>query len=382
MLKKILLYLVTSTALVSAQSFPTFLSKLTAVNESERPALVESYLTVSRTYPIIENDTLVYFIYRGPATSVTIPGDPNHWNGNAFPMIQVPGTDLWYYSKSFESDARLDYKFAVSGKEWILDPRNPNKMSGGFGANSELRMPRYLPAPEILFYPDIPHGEVRDTTFTSVILGNSRTVKIYLPPHYESVADSFPVALFHDGLEYVSLAQTQNVLDYLIARKKIQPLIAVFVPPVNRNPEYAGNQITEFCKFISSELFPVLEQKYRLKRNPKYRATLGASNGGNISLWLGYYYASQFGNIAAYSSYVAPPLFSGFQTSARLNLKLYLDIGTYDIPALLPMVRTFYPIVKEKGYEVKYLEFHEGHSWGNWRAHIDDALEFFFPPIQ
>ncbi len=25
-------------------------------------------------------------------------------------------------------------------------------------------------------------------------------------------------------------------------------------------------------------------------------------------------------------------------------------------------------------------EFHEGHSWGNWRAHIDDALSFLFPP--
>ncbi|MGH7454628.1 MAG: T9SS type A sorting domain-containing protein, partial [bacterium] len=25
-------------------------------------------------------------------------------------------------------------------------------------------------------------------------------------------------------------------------------------------------------------------------------------------------------------------------------------------------------------------EFHEGHSWGNWRAHFDDALRFLFPP--
>jgi hypothetical protein len=24
-------------------------------------------------------------------------------------------------------------------------------------------------------------------------------------------------------------------------------------------------------------------------------------------------------------------------------------------------------------------EWHEGHSWGSWRAHLDNALEFFFP---
>jgi enterochelin esterase-like enzyme len=25
-----------------------------------------------------------------------------------------------------------------------------------------------------------------------------------------------------------------------------------------------------------------------------------------------------------------------------------------------------------------YREFNEGHSWGNWRAHIDDMLVFFW----
>jgi hypothetical protein len=32
-----------------------------------------------------------------------------------------------------------------------------------------------------------------------------------------------------------------------------------------------------------------------------------------------------------------------------------------------------------KGYDFEYLEFHDGHSWGNWRGHIDNALEMFFP---
>ena len=28
-----------------------------------------------------------------------------------------------------------------------------------------------------------------------------------------------------------------------------------------------------------------------------------------------------------------------------------------------------------------WMEWHEGHSWGSWRAHLDDALEFFFPVV-
>ena len=62
-----------------------------------------------------------------------------------------------------------------------------------------------------------------------------------------------------------------------------------------------------------------------------------------------------------------------------LDLELYLDIGTYDISVLIPMVHNFRDILEAKGYNYLFYEWHEGHSWGNWRAHIDNALQFFFP---
>jgi enterochelin esterase-like enzyme len=65
-----------------------------------------------------------------------------------------------------------------------------------------------------------------------------------------------------------------------------------------------------------------------------------------------------------------------------LDVKLYLDLGTYDIPMLIPLVRDFIPILQAGGYTYRYQEYHEGHSWGSWRTHIDDALEMFFPAGQ
>ncbi len=295
-------------------------------------------------------------------------------------MSRLSTTDLWYRTQTFESDARLDYKFVLDGNNWILGPRNPFTVSGGFGPNSELRMPSYIPAPEIQYYPAIPHGSLRDTTFYSVNLGNFRTVLVYTPPNYESSSDSFGVILFHDGLEYVSLAQANNVIDYLISQNRIKPIIAVFVPPVNRTPEYAGNQMNQFTSFIVSELMPYIDSRYRTRRNPASRATLGASNGGNIALWLAYTYSEVFGNVAAQSSNIQSSISSGFQSSPRLNVKLYLDLGTYDIAQLIPLVRNFIPILQSKGYNYRFIEYHEGHSWGNWRAHVDNALEMFFPP--
>jgi len=363
----------------NGQSFQDFLNQVFASPDSVRTALVNTYVAAHPVSPILEADTMAHFYYRGGAATVSVPGDANSWNPNAYLMSRISPTDFWYFSKTFESDARLDYKYVLNGSTWILDPRNPRTVSGGFGPNSELQMPLYIAAPEISFYPGIPHGALYDTVFYSPSLGNSRTVRVYTPPFYSTSLDSFPLVLIHDGLEYVSLANANNVLDYLIQEQRIDPMIAVFVPPVNRTEEYAGSQQNQFTTFIINELMPVIDQRYRTRRDPTQRALLGASNGGNISLWIGYSHPEQFGNIAAQSSNIQTSISSGFQSSPLLPLKLYLDLGTYDIPQLIPLVRNFIPILQNKGYPFLYFEYHEGHSWGNWRAHIDNALEFFFP---
>jgi len=341
--------------------------------------MIDSFMVVARAQgiPYIE-DTIANFIYRGSGSNVYLSGDFNGWSSSADKLNRVYGTNFFFISKIFERDARLDYKFIVDGN-WILDPNNPKTCPGGFGPNSELAMPDYIQPVEIKFYPDIPHGTLRDTTFYSSILNNSRTIRVYLPPNYESTTDSFPMILMHDGLEYISLASMHNVLDYLIAHNKIDPVIGVFVPPVNRTPEYAGNQINSFKNFIVQELLPYIRSRYKIKSGPENCAVAGASNGGNISLYLALNHPEIFGNVAAQSSNVISSISEGFQNNPKLNLKVYLDIGKYDIALLIPLVRNLKSILQSKGYELIYREYNEGHSWGNWRAHIDDYLTFFFP---
>ncbi len=378
-MKALLLFLLmTAASSGAAQTFQDFINRVNATPEAERTAIADSFMAAVPSFPLIEQNVNVVFLYRGNGGSVTVPGDANGWTASAFPMTRLSTTNLWYHTRTFESSARLDYKFVVDGN-WILDPRNPFTVSGGFGPNSELRMPAYIPAPEIQYYPAIAHGTLRDTVFYSTNLGNSRTIRIYTPPNYESSSDSFGVILFHDGLEYVTLAQTNNVIDYLISQNRIKPVIAVFVPPVNRTAEYRTNQQPQFTNFIVNEIMPYLDARYRTRRNPASRATLGASDGGNIALWLAYTHSEVFGNVAAQSSNIQSSISSGFQNSPRLNLKFYMDLGTYDIAQLIPLVRNFIPILQNKGYPHQYIEYNEGHSWGNWRAHVDNALEMFFP---
>lgn len=380
MKKLIITYLFFVSFVFSQSNFQNFIQSLnTAPNDSIRMKMIDSFMVIARSQgiPYIE-DTLANFIYRGNGTNVYLAGDFNGWSGTADKLNRITGTNFFYITKIFERDARLDYKFIVDGN-WILDPNNPKTCPGGFGPNSELAMPAYVQPVEIKYYSNIAHGLLRDTTLFSTNLNNSRTIRVYLPPGYESTTDSFPMILMHDGLEYISLASMHNILDYLIANNQITPVIGVFVPPVNRTPEYAGNQMGAFSNFIVNELLPYIRSRYRVKSGSENCAVGGASNGGNISLYLALNYPQVFGNVAAQSSNVISSISQGFQNNPKLNLKIYLDIGKYDIAILIPLVKNLRSILQSKGYEMIYYEFNEGHSWGNWRAHIDDYLKFFFP---
>lgn len=362
-----------------SQTFSDFLNRVNSAPDSLKGSIVDSFMAAVGSFPYIENDTLAHFIFRGTANSVTIPGDDGSWSPASYPMSRISGTNFWYRSLRYEPDARLDYKFVINGSNWILDALNPFNCSGGFGPNSELRMPAYIAPWEVNQNPNIPHGTLRDTVFFSTFLNNSRTVRIYLPASYDSVNGAYPVVFVHDGLEYVSLGRTDRILDNLIAHERIQPLIAIFIPPVNRTEEYAGNQMDEFASFLVSEVGPWAFSRYRIRPEPQFHATLGASNGGNISLYLGAFHSEVFGKIAAQSSNVVTSISHRLGSDPQLDLQFYLDIGTYDIPVLIPMVRNLRELLEDRGYPLRYAEYHEGHSWCNWRARIDDALEYFFP---
>ncbi|MBC7188578.1 MAG: hypothetical protein H5U38_16255 [Calditrichaeota bacterium] len=362
----------------SGQRCSAVLARLFQAPPAERQALVDSLYAACPAFPVVEQDTVVHFLYRGRAQSVAVAGDATGWRPTCL-LTPVAGTDLWHARRVFAADARLDYKIVVDDTLWLLDPMNPLTIRGGFGPNSELRMGRYQPPAELVLRPDLPHGAVHDTVITSGQLGGRRRVAVYVPPAFADRGAPYALALFHDGSDYLTLGDAATVLDNLIASGKVAPLVAVFLSPGERQREYAGDRKEALAAFILLEVLPWVAARYPVSADPRLRATIGASNGGNISLWLGLHYPEQFGNVGAQSSYVEPELARAFQEGDKRPLRIYLDVGTYDLPVLIPLVRGLRQILDQRDYEVCYQEPHEGHSWGNWRAHLDDLLTFLFP---
>lgn len=366
--------------------FSDFLQQLHSLPETQRQAVVDSFLQTAGPLPLIEADTVAWFLYRGSAATVAIAGDANGWDPGASTMTRVSGTTLFYLRRVYEADARLDYKFVINNSSWILDPKNPHLCYGGYGANSELRMPACPAAPECTPDPAAAAGRLEMGSITSVILRNTRPLRVYLPAGYDPARPrGYPVVLFHDGLEYLSLGAAKPVLDNLIAGRRIDPVIALFVPPVSagqRIEEYSGATAANLERFIIEEVMAQVDSAWNTSKDPAQRAMLGPSLAALISAQIAFHHPESFGLAGLYSPAMWPndrAVLRELLAASTPFSRCYIDVGSYE-PSLLGDAVQLYDHLRSAGVPVKFREWHEGHSWGSWRAHLDEALEFFFPP--
>jgi enterochelin esterase family protein len=206
-----------------------------------------------------------------------------------------------------------------------------------------------------------------------------RPVTIYFPAGYAETGRNYPVVFFHDGPEFITLCQAPSILDFLIGTGAMEPVVGVFITPVDRDPEYSGDLRDRYTSFVALELLPAMEKRYRVSKSAANHALAGISNGGNIALYIGMHHPDKFMKVASLSGNVIPQIMEKFMESPPMNLVIYLDIGRYDIPILIEMNETLAGILKQKGYDFSYHRWPEGHSWGNWAGHLRHPLAFFFP---
>lgn len=409
MTRPLLFALALMAAPATAQSFDAFLADLETTPAPHRPALVDSFWNQIERTPLVEGDTAAVFLWRGAATSVGVLGDVGAW-AETLPLARVAGTDLWWRRVRLEPAARIEYLFMVDesaegfGAELLgrPDPMNPHRVLSGFGPFSELAMPGYD-------YPEV-FDAVRDGTPGSVdgldlhtlppgVLDYEHEALVYTPPGYDGDAARYPTVYFMDGRDYVEFAHTPRVLDHLIERGEIEPLVAVFVDPPNRHGPAAPNRTTEygmndaFVAFLADELVPFVDARYRTRPEAADRLIVGDSYGGLIATYVPFSRSDVFGlgySQSGYHSFQNDRMIRLIEESEPVPVRLYVDVGTYETvvgAGLLPEAerdflaanRRLRDALAARGYDFVYAEYPEGHTWGNWRAHLIDGLRHFFP---
>ncbi|MBE2279372.1 MAG: T9SS type A sorting domain-containing protein [Ignavibacteriaceae bacterium] len=384
-MKKLILIVLISVSVYAQSNFMSFVNYVNQQPDlTSKQQKLDSFMvyhTNNGGFPVIEGNAAI-FIYRGAGNSSTVAGDFTGWSATqSTAMTRIQTTDFFYYFRTFEMNARQDYKFVINGSNWILDPHNPNRVPGGFGPNSELAMPDYIQPWEVKYYPGVPQGTLLFDNITSVNTSSSFQLIIFLPPGYDQQSsERYPAVYFQDGSDYVNFAQSKLVLENGLDSGKIAKVIGVFVVPNNRNDEYAGGKRNQYSKFFAEELVPFIDNKYKTISEGSKRLVLGDSFGGNISALISWQYPEIFPNCGLHSSAFWPNNYEVFNlivNAPKKNIKFFAVWGTYE--SLFTNMRTFRDSLLTKGYELYWRELPEGHSWGLWRANIMNMISFYFP---
>lgn len=263
----------------------------------------------------------------------------------------------------------------------------------------------YAPAPTVSVWrreytPASPPG-IASTNLN----GEIRRYRVILPRGYDQHAGiRYPVLYFHDGQNVFESGafgtwDADDTAANLIRQGQMREVVMVGVDNgPNRISDYAapdsGGIADRYVRFLRDELKPVIDAQYRTLTGPTDTGTIGSSMGGQVSLYMGWDYASTFERIGAFSG--AWNVYStGFYDRVRAQpsraIRLYLDSGdagtasdnywlTFNLRDNL-LARSSSKYVLER--DLKHvIGLGQQHNEAAWSARLPDALRFLFPPVE
>lgn len=340
------------------------------------------------TFPITKNN-IVTFAARGNYKKILVYGDmtPSWDNKNTgIVMKNIEGTDLYYTSTILPEDSYMEYKF-YDGSVSFIDELNKRSVPSSSGGNSLFWMPKYAEHNEIVNNANISHGvftSYEDScsyyTSSGAKENGMRKYYIYIPAGYDA-SKSYRVIYFHDGYNFATRAYAVNILDYMIANGEIDPVIGVFVDPIDRNADYILSNKDHFADYIANDIVNKIDSQYSTIKSPDGRVVVGASNGAVISTYIAYRHKDKFKYILAYSGAydIAFSTYYGEDYGNNLDtvnwpVKIMMFCGNYD--SLKYSNERFYNQVKENNsiIGIEYKTYNSGHKYSFWGSTLREGL--------
>jgi enterochelin esterase-like enzyme len=346
-----------------------------------------------RTFPFVEGKSAT-FVWRGEAEEVRL----RHFIfglETSQPLHRVEGTNFWHLEVEIPPRSRVEYKFEVrrnGNNEWIRDPLNPHLARDPFGANSVLQGAGYEIPEWTRFDPKARAGTLEPLLIPSQVFGEPRGGQLYLPARMRPTR-RYPLLVIHDGRDYLNYAGMKVVLDNLIERLEIPPLIAVFIDSPDRLCEYADDE--RHAAFVTTELAPYVASRLPIINTPAGRCLMGASFGGVAALSTAVRYPGFWGRLLLQSGSFAftdighqnhrGPRFNPvvrFMNAFReapmaVSERVFVSCGVYE--SLIYENRSLVPLLDETGMQVRFVEARDGHNWENWRDRSREGLSWLFP---
>ena len=354
-------------------------------------AAIDAFLA-EHEFPLIEGRT-VTFVYRGPADQVLL----RHWIhglGTSQPFARYLGTDLWTLELELPERSRMEYKLEIvqgGDHRLILDPENEHTARDPYGANSVVHATDYVAPDWIREDPEARPGALEAHQLMSDVFQGPRPLSLYLPARFRRTR-RYPLLIVHDGEDYLRFTDFKIVLDNLIHRLEIPPMIVALTQSPDRLREYADDP--RHADFLVHELVPLLEAEYPLVGKAEARGLMGASFGAVAALSAAWRHPGVFGRLLLQSgsfaftdigSHDRGALFDPVvkfvnafrQDPGKPAEQIYVSCGTYE--SLIYYNRSLVPLLQATGMSVRYSEARDGHNWENWRDRLREGLSYLFP---
>ncbi|MCW3093045.1 MAG: 1,4--xylanase [Ferruginibacter sp.] len=257
-------------------------------------------------------------------------------------------------------------------------------------------------------------GKVMDNlSMTSKILKMERKYAVYLPPGYENSDRSYPVLyLLHGGGDdqtgWVQFGEVLRIADKAINEGTATPMV-IIMPDANTGQRGYSNNATgtwRYEDFFFEELMPMVEKKYRIKAEKRYRAISGLSMGGDGTFTYALHHPELFSSacplsagtgpltiddaktrlrkdnptmadsliLKYYNRQSVPALVNALPDTLKKAVRWYIDCGDDDF--LYEGNALVHIAMRKREIPHEYRVRDGAHNWTYWRKSLPDVLEF------
>jgi predicted alpha/beta superfamily hydrolase len=257
-------------------------------------------------------------------------------------------------------------------------------------------------------------GDLRLHDFRSRIFGNTRFVRVWLPPGYDDPVNanrSYPVLYLNDGQNLFEGATSFNGIEWqvdetgdrLIREGILPPMILVgidnaararireYMPHRSLNPMMMRAHGTRYPAFLFKEVMPFMARNYRVAAGPENTGLGGSSLGALIALYTAAVRPGVIGRLLLES----PSLWASNRQLIRQSRgvkrwpeRIFLATGTAEAgrkdkdQSMVDDVRELAAILGRAGLDDSRLKLviDEGatHHESAWARRFPEALAFLF----
>jgi enterochelin esterase-like enzyme len=331
--------------------------------------------------PEVHADRTVTFRVRAPrAAEVTLYGD---WMPVGKPEAMKKADDgVWSITTApLEANGHL-YWFNLDGVA-VADPVNPVIKLRQRTSASLVEVPAGTPSAWDVR--DVLHGTVVTEWQKSPVLGRTERIVLYLPPGYEKSSARYPVLYLVHGSgdtpdSWTNAGHANLILDNLIADGKAKPMIVV-MPAGHAVPFGAGrggpvNNNDLFEQYLTKEVIPAIETKYRVAAGTRNRALAGLSMGGGHTIYTGFKHADMFSALGIFS----PGLPRDFDVKSyhpKIGL-IWISCGDIDTTVQYPRIKTWAEGLEKDGIHETFTTYPGAHTWPVWRMSLAEFTPLLF----